>query len=170
MEDRKIVFDTFENIVHRTSSYIFSLSYRLTGSYDDAHDLLQDTYLKAWEKWERVHDKENALPWIRKICVNQYIDMYRKSKREYIVSDPVFPRMEYEIASDAPSPEDELIADEEIRLIHSQCWTIITRTLPLYQQIVFILINIYRIGIEETARLIKKSPAATKSLLHHDRK
>src|SRR4030067_1963667 len=170
MEDSKIVFDTFENIVRRTSSYIFSLSYRLTGSYDEANDLLQETFLKAWKNLDLLKDKQKVIPWLRKICVNQYIDSYRKTQREHFINDPVFPHMEYNIVSDAPTPEDELLADEEMRLIHSQCWTIVTRALPLYQQIVLVLIDIYKLNIKETSILIKRSPSATKSLLHRARK
>jgi RNA polymerase sigma factor (sigma-70 family) len=162
--------EEFESIVRDTSSHIFSLSFRLTGSYDEAHDLLQDTYLKAWQKRDNLKDGSKAAAWIRKICVNQYIDNYRESKRKYLVRDPVFPHMDYEIASDAPSPEDELIADEEVRLIHSQCWTIMTRTLPIYQQVALILVDVYRLGTGEAARLIGRSDAATKSLLHRARK
>lgn len=170
MEKRSHLYEDFDAIIRGTSSYIFSLSFRMTGSYDDAHDLLQDTYLKAWEKLDRLQKKEKVLPWIRKICVNQYIDMYRKRKHKNISLDVVFPHMEYEIASKAPSPEDEIIVDEEIRLIHSQCWTIVTRSLPLYQQIVFILVDVYQLRIEETARLIQRTTSATKSLLHRARK
>jgi RNA polymerase sigma factor (sigma-70 family) len=170
MEQLQISSASFEDFIRDSSTYLFSLSYRLTGSYDEARDLLQETCIKAWHKWDRLRDKEKAIPWLRKICVNQYIDTYRKSKHEYIVRDPVFPHMEYEIASTAPSPEEELIADEEIRLIHSQCFTIMTKTLPMHQHIVFLLIDIYHIGVEETARLIGKSPSATKSLLHRARK
>ena len=78
--------------------------------------------------------------------------------------------MEYKIISDTPTPEDELLADEAVRLIHSQCWTIVTRTLSLHQQIVFVMTDIYRLGIDETAWLIERSRAATKSLLHRARK
>jgi RNA polymerase sigma factor, sigma-70 family len=161
---------SFKVFVREVSPYLFSLSYRLTGSYDDALDLLQDTFLKVWSNWEQLKDAEKALPWVRKICVNQYIDLCRKSKRNYLVKDPVFPHMEYEIISNAPTPEDEVLADEEVRLIHSQCWTVMTRTLSLYQQIVFVMTDIYQLKIDETAQLIGRSEAATKSLLHRARK
>jgi RNA polymerase sigma factor (sigma-70 family) len=169
-DDEKTARAEFETAVRETSTAVFSLSYRLTGSYDEARDLSQETFLKAWKSRGTLADKKKLVPWLRKICVNQYIDYYRKSKRENLVKDPVFPHMDYEITSNEPSPEDELIADEEIRLIQSQCWTIVTNTLPLYQQIVFILADVYRLTVSEISTIIERSPAATKSLLHRSRK
>jgi len=170
MENALHLTKEFESIVQATSSNIFSLSYRLTGSYNEAHDLFQETYLKAWQKWMLIKDKGKVAPWIRKICINTYIDKYRESKRKHLMLDPVFPNMDYEIVSDVPTPEDEVIANEEVRLIHSQCWNIVAQFLPLLQQVVLILVDIYRLDISETASIIGRSSAATKSLLHRARK
>ncbi|MCP4750820.1 MAG: RNA polymerase sigma factor [Proteobacteria bacterium] len=155
------------------STYLFSLLYRLTGSYEEAQDLLQETFIKAWRKWDHLRNKENPVPWLRKICINVFIDKRRKPKTKTIVREisfpDVFPNMEFEIVSKTPSPEDEVLADEEVRLVHSQCFTIISSTLTLYQRIVLILNDIYQVGIEETAVLAGKSYSATKSLLHRSR-
>lgn len=159
----------FESSIEKYSNYMFSLSYRLTGSYEDAQDLFQDTILKAWQNWGNLRNKENPIPWLRRICVNAFIDYTRKSATRRIAKEIVFPDMELEIVSEMPTPEDELLADEEVRLIHSQCFTIITSTLTLNQRIVLVLNDVYKVGILETSFLVNKSYSATKSLLYRAR-
>jgi RNA polymerase sigma factor (sigma-70 family) len=159
----------FESSLKEHSVYLFSLSYRLTGSYEDAQDLAQETFLKAWQKWEHRINRENPVPWLRKICINAFIDRRRRGETSVFEKKIVFPDMEQELVSTAPTPEDEVVADEEVRLVHSQCFSMITSTLPLYQRIVFVLNDIYQIGIRETSVLVDKSSAATKSLLHRAR-
>ena len=86
-----------------------------------------------------------------------------------IANETVFPNMEYDIISKVPTPEDEILADVEVQLIHSQCFNIIMSTLPLYQRIALVLNDIYQVGLKETAVLIDKSYSATKSLVHRAR-
>ncbi len=159
----------FEACLKEHSVYLFSFSYRLTGSYEDAQDLLQETLLKAWQRWEDRRNKENPLPWLRKICINTFIDSRRRGETSVFERKIVFPDMGQILVSATPTPEDEVVADEEVRLIHSQCFSMIASTLPLYQRIVFVLNDIYQVGIHETSVLVDKSCGATKSLLHRAR-
>ncbi len=160
---------TYESSIKEHSAYLFSLAYRLTGSHEGAQDLLQETLLRAWQKWKQLRNKENPIPWLRKMCIHIYIDTVRKPVTKMVAKETVFPNMEYEIISKVPTPEDEMLADEEVRLIHSQCFNIIMSTLPLYQRIVLVLNDIYQVGTQETSVLIDKSYSATKSLLHRAR-
>ncbi len=169
MEAKPSESSAFESSIKEHSAYLFSLSYRLTGSFEDAKDLLQETLLKAWQKWAYLENRENPIPWLRKICINQFIDGKRKPITQITEKTITFPDMTYEIAAQLPSPEDELLADEEVRLVHSQCFSMIASTLPLFQRIVFVLNGIYRVGISETSLLVNKSNSATKSLLHRAR-
>ena len=141
----------------------------MTGSFEDAKDLLQETLLKAWQKWAYLKNRENPISWYRKICINLFIDGKRKPTTQITEKSIVFPDMAYEIAAPLPSPESEVLAKEEVQLVHSQCFSMIASTLPLYQRIVFVLNGIYQVGISETSLLVNKSNSATKSLLHRAR-
>lgn len=162
---------TFEETIKKHSGYLYSLSYRLTGSADNAADIMQDTCLKAFQNWDSLEDKERSLPWLRKICINTFIDSTRK-KEAKLASASGFNDfvLDHSICSERGNPDQELLAEEGVRTVQSQCFSIFTQDLPLYQRMTFVLIDIFQIGIGETARLIGKSKSSTKSHLYRARK
>lgn len=61
---------------------LFAAAMRMTGSRAEAEDLVQETYLHAWQAWARFEPGTNARAWMHRILVNGYITNYRKRKRE----------------------------------------------------------------------------------------
>ncbi len=160
----------FEEIVKDTSPYIYSLSYRLTGSSDEASDLMQDTYLRALQKFPQARNTENPLPWLRRICLNIFIDAQRKSNAKNRMKEVVFPADDHYFVSDGLTPEEEFVIDEEVQRIRSQCYSLLCSTLRLHQRIAFVLVDVFEIDIVEVSEIIGRSPAATKGLLYRARK
>jgi len=74
--------DIFNNefLPHITSMYNFG--YRLTFDQDDAKDLVQDTYLKAYRFIESFQKGTNAKAWLFRILKNSFINDYRKKSKE----------------------------------------------------------------------------------------
>lgn len=68
-----------EMIPHMTLLYNYAL--RLTGNEDDAKDLLQDTYLKAYRFIDKYEKETNAKAWLFRILKNSFINTYRKQAR-----------------------------------------------------------------------------------------
>jgi RNA polymerase sigma factor (sigma-70 family) len=73
------VFDN-EFMPHINSMYNFA--YRLTFDEDDAKDLVQDTYLKAYRFIDSFQQGTNAKAWLFRILKNSFINDYRKKKKE----------------------------------------------------------------------------------------
>ena len=73
------VFD-HEFMPHINSMYNFA--YRLTFDQDDAKDLVQDTYLKAYRFIDSFQQGTNAKAWLFRILKNSFINDYRKRKKE----------------------------------------------------------------------------------------
>jgi RNA polymerase sigma-70 factor (ECF subfamily) len=69
-----------EFMPHINSMYNFA--YRLTLDSDDAKDLLQDTYLKAYRFIESFQKGTNAKAWLFRILKNSFINDYRKKSKE----------------------------------------------------------------------------------------
>jgi RNA polymerase sigma-70 factor (ECF subfamily) len=69
-----------EFMPHINSMYNFA--YRLTLDVDDAKDLLQDTYLKAYRFIESFQKGTNAKAWLFRILKNSFINDYRKKSKE----------------------------------------------------------------------------------------
>ena len=74
--------DVFNNefLPHINSMYNFG--YRLTLDRDDAKDLVQDTYLKAYRFIESFQKGTNAKAWLFRILKNSFINDYRKKSKE----------------------------------------------------------------------------------------
>ena len=59
-----------------------SYAYCITNDSDDAQDLLQETFLKAFRFWEQFEKGTNLKAWLFRIMKNSYINRYRKEKKE----------------------------------------------------------------------------------------
>ena len=69
-----------EALPHMDLLYNFAL--RTTGNADDARDLLQETFMKAYRFWSKYEKGTNIRAWLFRIMKNSYINLYRKETRE----------------------------------------------------------------------------------------
>lgn len=76
------VDDCFEHAVARYSPVLREAARRLTGSTDEADDLVQDAVMRAWTFWDRFEPGSNARAWLHRILMNTFINAYRKQRRE----------------------------------------------------------------------------------------
>ncbi|MBL1214611.1 MAG: sigma-70 family RNA polymerase sigma factor [Ignavibacteriae bacterium] len=69
-----------EAVIHSKAVYHFALS--MTGNPEDANDLVQETYLKAFKHFNNFTKGSNCKAWLFMILKNTFINEYRKKKRE----------------------------------------------------------------------------------------
>jgi RNA polymerase sigma-70 factor (ECF subfamily) len=74
--------DSFDAAVARHAPSLRESARRLTGSLDEADDLVQEAVLRAWMFWDRFEPGSNARAWLHRILVNTFINAYRKQRRE----------------------------------------------------------------------------------------
>lgn len=79
--------NTFKSSVIGMQGNLMSFALKLTTNHDEAHDLVQDTCLKALDNEEKFVDNANFKGWIMTIMRNIFINNYRKSVRENTVVD-----------------------------------------------------------------------------------
>jgi RNA polymerase sigma-70 factor (ECF subfamily) len=72
--DFGMLYEKFKRPVH---SYI----YRLLGSHEDADDLTQEVFTKAYVAWNDLYDRDNLSSWLYRIATNLCIDQLRRRKR-----------------------------------------------------------------------------------------
>jgi RNA polymerase sigma-70 factor, ECF subfamily len=72
--DFGMLYEKFKRPVH---SYI----YRLLGSHEDADDLTQEVFTRAYVAWNDLYDRENLSSWLYRIATNLCIDQIRRRKR-----------------------------------------------------------------------------------------
>lgn len=69
-----------EALPHMDALYNFAL--RMTGDSDDANDLVQDTFLKAFRFFDKFEKGTNCKAWLFRIMKNTFINTYRKKTKE----------------------------------------------------------------------------------------
>ena len=59
---------------------LYNTAYRMTRNSEDAEDLVQETYLKAYKYYDKFEEGTNFKAWLFKIMKNTFINNYRKKK------------------------------------------------------------------------------------------
>ena len=73
--------DAFRHLVERHSRSVFRLAYRLTGHEQDAEDVVQETFLKAFRQIRRFEARSSFATWLYRIAVNCAHDLLRQRPR-----------------------------------------------------------------------------------------
>lgn len=73
--------DAFRHLVERHSRSVFRLAYRLTGHEQDAEDVVQETFLKAYRQIRRFEARSSFATWLYRITVNCSHDLLRQRPR-----------------------------------------------------------------------------------------
>ncbi|MEK7408155.1 MAG: RNA polymerase sigma factor [Acidobacteriota bacterium] len=155
----------FGELVNRHQRKIFRLARNITQNAEDAEDVLQETFLKAYEHLHEFQGHAKFYTWLVRIAVNQALMRLRKRKTDRSVSlDESFDTGEEtvtrEIAVWAGDPE-QLCSQEELRGILVSA----IEDLPPIFRTVFALRDIDELSTEETATLLNLSIPAVKSRL-----
>ena len=75
--------EAFEPIVRHCEQRVFGLLYAMTGSVEDARDLTQDTFIRAWHRLDRYDPDLAFMPWVLTIARNLYRDHMRRVKENH---------------------------------------------------------------------------------------
>jgi RNA polymerase sigma-70 factor (ECF subfamily) len=75
--------DGFRSLVERHSRSVFRLAYRLTGNEQDAEDVVQETFLRAYKQLENFESRASFGTWLYRIAANYSLDLIRSRKRHY---------------------------------------------------------------------------------------
>ena len=155
----------FSELVCRYENKIFRLALHITQNREDAEDVLQETFLKAYEHLDQFQGNSKFYTWIVRIAVNQALMKLRRRKTDKSVSlDEQFDTGEdtlvREIAAWDENPEQQFSREELGEILESA----IQGLDPPYRS-VFVLRDIEDLSTEETAQALDLSIPAVKSRL-----
>ena len=81
--------EAFRALVERHGRAVYRLAYRMTGSQQDAEDVVQETFLRAYKQLSRFESRANFGTWVHRIAVNCSIDLIRsRPHREAAIDAP----------------------------------------------------------------------------------
>jgi RNA polymerase sigma-70 factor (ECF subfamily) len=69
--------DAFRRLFERTGRSLLAQAYLLTGDRQEAQDLVQETFLRAWRNWARVATLDNQQAWLRRVLYNLAVNRWR---------------------------------------------------------------------------------------------
>jgi RNA polymerase sigma-70 factor (ECF subfamily) len=137
-------------------SKMFGICLRYAGNYDDAQDILQEGFMKVFEKIRQFGFKGAFEGWMRKIMVNTALEKYRLHYRQVPVSDNIA-EIEYE-------QESGIVADIDV----AELVKIIQDLSPRYR-IVFNLYALEGYSHKEISEMLKITEGTSKSNLSRAR-
>jgi RNA polymerase sigma-70 factor (ECF subfamily) len=155
----------FGELVRRYEGKIFRLAQHVTQNREDAEDVLQETFMKAYEHLDQFQGNSKFYTWIVRIAVNQALMKLRRRKTDKSVSldetiDTGEDTMVREIAAWDEDPEQRFSRDELGGILD----TAVQSLDPPYRS-VFVLRDIDELSTEETAEALGLSVPAVKSRL-----
>jgi RNA polymerase sigma-70 factor (ECF subfamily) len=155
----------FEQLVRRYDRNVFRIAQHITQNREDAEDVVQDAFLKAYENLQNFQEQSKFYTWLVRIAVNEALMRLRRRRPERMVSldeevktdEDSMPR---EVADWSPNPE-QLYTQSELRDILGKT----IQGLPSSFRTVFVLRDVEGLSTEETAEALDLSIPAVKSRL-----
>jgi RNA polymerase sigma-70 factor (ECF subfamily) len=145
--------------------------YRMLGNFEEAEDLVQETYLRAWRARDGFGG-DSPRAWLYKIATNACLDALRARSRRPVSSyadlpflQPYPDRLLDEIAPSEEEPDAVVVARETIAL----AYVAMIQLLPPRQRAVLILRDVLEWSAQETAAMLDMSVAAANSALQRAR-
>ena len=148
--------------------------YRMVGSFEDAEDLVQETFLRAWRSRDSFDRGGFLRAWLYRIATNACLDSLRRNARraQSPRSGPEVPWLQPypdqlldEIAPSEEQPDAVVVARETIEL----AYLAVIQLLPARQRAVLILRDVLGWSAAETADALEMSVAAANSALQRAR-
>ena len=155
----------FSDLVKQYDRRVFRMAKQITQNDDDAEDVLQETFLKAYTHLDDFQGNSKFYTWLVRIAVNEALMKLRKrrSDRSVPLDEPIDTgedEVVREIAVWDENPEQQYSRDELGAILDEA----IQSLKPAYRT-VFILRDIEEMSIEETAQALDLSISAVKSRL-----
>ncbi len=149
---------------------LYTFAYHLTYNEDDANDLVQDTYMKAYRFIDKYQSGTNAKAWLFKILKNAFINQYRRKSKQ-----PT--QVDYEDITSYQEGEDDTnyagYADLREEMFQNMMGDEVTNAinaLPVKFRVAILLCDIEGFTYEEISKILDIPVNTVRTRLHRARK
>jgi RNA polymerase sigma-70 factor (ECF subfamily) len=153
--------DAFRVLVERHSRALFRVAFRMTGNQQDAEDVVQESFLRAYRQLGNFDERASFGTWMYRIASNCSLDLVRARKRRNDRMAPVDDEnMEDPMAklpSEDPTPE-RLALSSEVREKVAEAMEDLSPT----ERTAFVLRHFEGMRMEEVSRVLECQPGAAK--------
>lgn len=142
--------DAFRILTERHSLSVFQLAYRLTANEQDAEDVVQETFLRAFRNLKRYESRSLFSTWIHRIAANYALDLLRARKR-FVDHTARANEIDWLEAVACPGPSiDRLAYSSQIRESIEKAMN----QLSCQERAAFVLRHYEQLSIDEISRLL----------------
>jgi len=150
---------------------LYNTAYRMARNAEDAEDLVQETYLKAYKYYDKFEEGTNFKAWLFKILKNTFINSYRR--RQQVppqsafadIEDSFESRIDDQIQPPSPSPEEEALAE----VLDEDVQSALDELAPDYRM-ALILSDLEEFSYKEVADILEVPVGTVMSRLYRARK
>ena len=153
----------FEKECMQHADSLYNFAYKLTMDNDDAQDLVQETYMRAYRYYSYFEQGTNSKSWLFKIMKNIFINDYRKAQRkpsEFTIEDVYEGSFDQSLYKNNTDFFNSSISDEYVNALN---------TLPVQLRSIFIMKYIEDFKYEEIANIFDIPLGTVKSWLNKAR-
>jgi RNA polymerase sigma factor (sigma-70 family) len=144
----------YEKLLKKYKSSVYNLVFRMVKNVQDAEDLTQEAFIKAFNSLASFNEEYAFSTWLYKIATNNCIDYFRKRKLQMYSLDKPIQYKDSELQHEIPDPdfnaEKTILTSERNRLIREAI-----ETLPKKYYIAIILRHTEEKSYEEIAAILK---------------
>lgn len=160
----------FDLLVRRNEGKIFSLAYRMTRNREDAEDVVQQSFQKAFVNLKKFEGDSLFSTWLTRIAINEALMLLRKKRgsREVPIAESSTENgaaLPLDFPDSGPNPEDSCLQREQERILCAA----VNELRPGLRKAVE-LRELSELSTGETAQVMGLSVAAVKARLFHGRK
>jgi len=152
-------------LVQRYQRQVYSLAYRMLGNAEDAGDMVQETFLRAYGALSTFRQDASFLTWLYKIASNLCIDRMRARKTLNALSlDAELEEGREPAADRSCSPENVVVRDAVSEIVHKE-----VMHLPARYRVVVVMRHLQQMSIEEIAEQLNLPSGTVKTHLFRAR-
>ena len=154
--------ELFTYLVNNHANKMFKVIYLIVNNKEEAEDIVQESYIKAWQKWENFRGECSNEVFIHRIGVNLAIDKIRRKKKLSILIPKLFEQKTI-------NPEDIVLKNEEEKQLHKAIRKFISK-LNKQERCILILKYYGNFKISEISEILSIPTGTIKTKLFHSRK
>jgi RNA polymerase sigma-70 factor (ECF subfamily) len=138
---------SFEELFLDHHDRLYRALYFITGSSEDAEELMQDAFLKLWERWDSIGEIQDPVAWLFRVSLNGF---RMRARRARVAAGRLLPMV------DPRDPFEDVNIREEVRRM--------LRSLPQRQRAALVLTDIFDYSSDQAAEILGIRPITVRVL------
>jgi RNA polymerase sigma-70 factor (ECF subfamily) len=157
----------FDQLIHKYRGRVYSVIYNIVNHHEDAYDLTQEAFVRAYKSLGNFKGKSNFYTWLYRIAVNHAINFKKRRKEALSISlnefgsDVEKERVFKELVVEEKASKEAILGELQEKLNDS------LQKLSEEHRIVVVLHDVQRLPHGEIAKIMKCSEGTVRSRLHY---